>query len=84
MGDAAAHDLQRVARLSRAAAKDAQEAVADERKPADQQRATDTADFLARASKDVYGASGGAVALEDRVSRRKFFAERGGEASFRR
>eukprot|EP00884_Botryococcus_braunii_P018769 jgi/Botrbrau1/5576/Bobra.97_2s0007.1 len=84
MGDAAEHDEQRWARLKKAATRDAKEAQQDERKPVDQQRATDTADFLAKASKDVYGAGGGAAALEDRVNRRKFFAERGGEATFRR
>jgi hypothetical protein len=84
MGNAAQHDEQRWARLKRAATKDAEEAQADERKPVDQQRATDTAEFLAKASKEVYGAGGVPAALEDRVNRRKFFAERGGEATFRR
>ncbi len=83
-GNAAVHDEQRVSRLKLAADKDEREEQQNAVKAADQQHHSDTATFLAKATKDVYGAGGQGAALEDRVNRRKFFAERGGESAFRR
>jgi hypothetical protein len=40
-----------------------------------QRHHSDTAQFLAKASKDVYGTTAGG-SLEDRVGRRKFYSER--------
>ena len=51
--------------------------------PDDEQR-RGTAAFLKDAHKEVYGASGEGASLEDRVGRRKYYAERGGGAAFRR
>ena len=51
---------------------------------ADDERRKGAASFLAAATKEVYGASGEAASLEDRIGRRKYYAERGGGQGFRR
>ena len=51
---------------------------------ADDEQRRGTAAFLKEAHKEVYGASGEAASLEDRVGRRKYYAERSGSAAFRR
>jgi hypothetical protein len=51
---------------------------------ADDEQRRGTAAFLKEAHKEVYGASGEGATLEDRVGRRKYYAERGGAATFRR
>ncbi len=44
----------------------------------------DTAAFLKSATKEVYGTAGDVASLEDRVGRRKYYAERGGGQGFKR
>ncbi len=43
-----------------------------------------TAAFLKSATAEVYGTSGDVASLEDRVGRRKYYAERGGGHGFKR
>lgn len=43
-----------------------------------------TAAFLKSATAEVYGTSGDVASLEDRVGRRKYYAERGGGQGFKR
>lgn len=64
------HEQQRGARLAAVAEKERAEEEAHVAR-----HHTDTAQFLAKASKDVYGTTAGG-SLEDRVGRRKFFSER--------
>ncbi|GAB4823689.1 hypothetical protein N2152v2_010735 [Parachlorella kessleri] len=64
------HEQQRGARLAAVAEKEREEEEAHVAR-----HHTDTAQFLAKASKDVYGTTAGG-SLEDRVGRRKFFSER--------
>ena len=44
----------------------------------EQQRAAKAATFLKTATQETYGAGGDAASLADRVSRRKYYSERGG------
>ena len=51
---------------------------------ADDEQRKGTAAFLKEATKEVYGASGEAASLADRVGRRKHYAESRGDVAFRR
>ena len=52
--------------------------------PTDDEQRKGTAAFLKEAHKEVYGASGEAASLADRVGRRKYYAESRGDVAFRR
>ncbi|KAK9808797.1 hypothetical protein WJX72_003833 [[Myrmecia] bisecta] len=85
-GNADVHDEARWARLKHARDKDEAADAADAPGKVDEKARhhSNTAAFLKQATKEVYGTAGEGASLEDRVGRRKFYADNSGSAAFRR
>lgn len=69
-GNAEEHDDARWQRLSDEKKKDAAEAAAQAN------QTSSAADFMKQAHKSLYGATGEAASLEDRVGRRKYYNDK--------
>ncbi|CAL8469997.1 g9539 [Coccomyxa elongata] len=83
-GNAEVHEEARWARQKRARDADAAEEQANAIAAAGEQQPGGTAAFLKSATAEVYGTSGDVASLEDRVGRRKYYAECGGGHGFKR